>query len=44
MAEMPYFSRDELYHYTYAILEEYRIEKTFQRTEKRGHQEDPSRK
>jgi hypothetical protein len=33
---LPYFTSDELDHYTIAILEEYGVEKTFPRTGKRG--------
>ena len=38
---VPYFTSDELDHYTSAILEEYGIEKTFPRTGKRGRPKKP---
>ncbi len=38
---MPYFTSDELEHYTSAILEEYGIEKIFPRTGKRGRPRKP---
>ena len=38
---IPYFTSDELDHYTSAILEEYGIEKTFPKTGKRGRPKKP---
>lgn len=38
---IPYFTSDELDHYTSAILEEYGTEKTFHRTGKRGRPRKP---
>ena len=38
---IPYFTSDELEHYTSAILEEYGVEKTFPKTGKRGRPKKP---
>ncbi len=39
--EIPYFTSDELDHYTCAIIEEFGIEKTFPKTGKRGRPRKP---